>query len=114
NAYGFVHLNLSDEMLELVAGRGRAVRPRKAMSDPTPIKRFAPFDPERIREIIRAFDEACSALQPQPPSDKARDILAKRITELAQYGEQSHERLRDQALEYLNAVCANGAEATNG
>jgi hypothetical protein len=70
------------------------------MSDPTPINRFTPFDPIRVREIIRAFDEACQAL-PQPPSDEARGILAKRITELAQFGEWDYQRLRDQALEYL-------------
>ena len=71
------------------------------MSDPTPINRFSPLDPARVREIIRAFDEACQALPDQPPSDKIRDILAKRITELAQYGEWDYARLRDQALEYL-------------
>lgn len=78
------------------------------MSDPTPINRFAPLDPTRVREIIRAFDEACQALPNQPPSEKARDILAKRITELAQFGEWSHERLRDQALEYLQSVSTEG------
>jgi len=76
------------------------------MSDPTPINRFTPFDPVRVREIIRAFDEACQAL-PEPPSDKARDILAKRITELAQFGEWDYQRLRDQALEYLNEIDPN-------
>ena len=74
------------------------------MSDPTPINRFTPFDPARVREIIRAFDEACQALPVQPPSARAREILAKRITELAQFGEWSHERLRDQALAHLKAV----------
>jgi hypothetical protein len=78
------------------------------MSDPTPINRFTPFDPARVREIIRAFDEACQALPSQPPSEKARDILAKRITELAQFGEWSYERLRDQALEYLQSLSADG------
>ena len=53
-------------------------------------------------ECVRvAFDEACQALPDQPPSDNIRDILAKRITELAQYGEWDYARLRDQALEYL-------------
>ena len=77
------------------------------MSDPTPINRFTPFDPARVREIIRAFDEACDALPDQPPSDKIRDILARRITELAQYGEWDYVRLRDQALEYLKQVEPN-------
>ena len=83
------------------------------MSDPTPINRFTPFDPARVREIIKAFDEACSALPEQPPSAEARDILAKRITELAQYGERGYERLRDQALEYLNSLSGEAsADAT--
>lgn len=74
------------------------------MSDPTPIKRFAPLDPTRVREIIKAFDEACQALPEQPPSERARDMIAKRITELAQYGEWDYERLRDQAIEYWNSI----------
>jgi hypothetical protein len=77
------------------------------MSDPTPIKRFSSLDPARVREIIRAFDEACGSLPEQPPSDRIRDLLAKRITELAEYGEWSAERLRDQALEYLREVAAD-------
>jgi hypothetical protein len=81
------------------------------MSDPTPINRFTPFDPARVRDIIRAFDEACQALPAQPPSDKVRDILAKRITELAQFGEWDHERLRDQAIEYVISIAPEGDPA---
>ena len=81
------------------------------MSNPTPINRFAPFDPARVREIIRAFDEACQALPGQPPSDKVRDILAKRITELAQFGEWDYVRLRDQAVEYVRSVAPDGDPA---
>ena len=57
------------------------------MSDPTPINIFKPFDPERVRGLIDAFDDACRALPVQPPSESDRAILAKRITELAQSGE---------------------------
>jgi hypothetical protein len=81
------------------------------MSDPTPINRFSPLDPARVREIIKAFDEACQALPEQPPSERARDILAKRITELAQYGEWDYQRLRDQALEYWSALADKTAPA---
>ena len=74
------------------------------MSTPTPIKRFAPFNPARVRQIIRAFDEACAAVVPQPVSDQMRGVLAKRITELAQFGEWDYARLRDQALEHALAI----------
>jgi len=79
------------------------------MSDPTPINRFASFDPIRLREITRAFDAACEALPDQPPPEHVRNALAKRITELVQFGEWSFERLRDQALEYL-ATLSSDAE----
>jgi len=74
------------------------------MSDPTPINRFKPFGPGRFRQIVKAFDEACAAFADQPPSDKVRDILAKRITELAQFGDWDYARLRDQALEHARSV----------
>jgi hypothetical protein len=57
------------------------------MTEPTPINKFAPFDPARVRDIVAAFDDACRAVPKQPASDKVRDILAKCITEAAQRGD---------------------------
>jgi hypothetical protein len=94
-------LNLTSAVLALA----------RTMTNPTPINRFAPFDPVRVREIIRAFDEACQALPDQPPPDRVRDALAKRITELAQFGEWSYERLRDQAVEYVKSQSAQIGES---
>jgi hypothetical protein len=75
-----------------------------AMADgATPIHKFALFDPDRLREIIGAFDDACYTL-PQPVSEETRGILAKHITENAQRGQWSRERLRDEALAHLMAV----------
>ena len=83
---------------------------RRTMSDPTPIHTFAPFDPDRVRGIIQAFDDACRALPGQPPSDEVRAILAKRITELAQTGERDPARLCERALEHVESVLARGGE----
>jgi hypothetical protein len=75
-----------------------------AETTPTPINKFLPFDPVRVREIIDAFDDACRALPDQPPSDKVRDILAKFITEAAQRGEVDRVTLRDEALAHLRRL----------
>jgi hypothetical protein len=74
------------------------------MSDAIPINKFLPFDHERARQIIDAFDDACRALPEQPPSEEVRNILAKRIVELAQRGELDRARLCDQALEHLRNI----------
>jgi hypothetical protein len=75
-----------------------------AMDNPIPIKKFVLFDPARVHEIVVAFEDACSAVAQQPPSDKVREILAKCITEAAQRGEWDRVRLRDEALAYLAAL----------
>jgi hypothetical protein len=74
------------------------------MSYAIPIKKFAAFDPARVREIIQVFDEACRSFA-EPPSDSARNSLAKRITELAQQGEWDSTRLREEALACLKSQC---------
>ena len=74
------------------------------MNDPTPINKFVPFDPARVRDIVAAFEDACLALPEQPASAKVRDILAKCITEAAQRGEWDRIKLRDEALAYLAAL----------
>jgi hypothetical protein len=87
----------------LIRLRPKAALATTRMADVIPVNRFAPFDPDRVREIIHAFDEACRSLAEQPPSDYARSVLAKRITELAQQGEWDVARLRDDALAYLKS-----------
>ena len=66
-----------------------------------PANNLVPFDPVRVREIIVAFDEACSSLPKQPVSDTVRAILVDRIMELAEHGEWDRATLRDEALHYL-------------
>jgi hypothetical protein len=72
-------------------------------NNPIPINKFALFDPDRLREIVGAFDDACSAL-PQPVSEEARSILAKHITDNAQRGQWSREKLRDEALTHFKSA----------
>jgi hypothetical protein len=75
----------------------------RAMADgATPINKFALFEPGQVREIVKAFDEACQSL-PQPVPDAVRAVLAKHITENAQRGQLSREKLRDEALAHLKS-----------
>jgi hypothetical protein len=84
-----------------------SLRDRKiigAMADgATPINKFALFEPGQVREIIEAFDEACQSL-PQPVPDEVRVVLARHITENAQRGQLSREKLRDEALAHLKSL----------
>ena len=66
------------------------------------------FDPEDIRILIRAFDQAWEAVQAsgvvfetKAKADMARAILAKHIIAAAKEGELDEERLRDGALVVL-------------
>ncbi len=56
------------------------------------------FEPDTIKMMGMAFDEACQALALADSDDAARDRVAKRIIELAQQGERNGERLRERAL----------------
>ena len=84
------------------------------MGDAVPINKYALFDPARVREIIDAFDDACRSVPEQPPSDEVRGLLAKRITELAQYGEWSREKLRDEALKSVRQRLGKRAPGHRG
>ena len=66
------------------------------------------FDPEDIRILVRAFDQAWEAVQAsgavfetKAKADTARAILAKHIIAAAKEGELDEERLRDGALVVL-------------
>jgi hypothetical protein len=66
------------------------------------------FDPEDIRILVRAFDQAWEAVQAsgavfetKAKGDMARAILAKHIIAAAKEGELDEERLRDGALVVL-------------
>ena len=66
------------------------------------------FDPETINVVSTAFDTAWqvvsksgSPLAADPQAASARDLLAKRIIEMAQRGERDPHRLVDDALVHL-------------
>jgi hypothetical protein len=66
------------------------------------------FDPETVRILTAAFDEAWQSLEKNGVtyatdghSKETRDRLAKCIIELARAGERNQRLLRDNALLYL-------------
>ena len=63
------------------------------------------FDPEALRILTAAFDNAWGHLQAsgarlesERAQERARDIIAKYIIEQARHGERDEQRLRDGAL----------------
>jgi hypothetical protein len=66
------------------------------------------FDDIEVRVLVEAFDEAWKRVQEDSGSlvgdghaETTRELLALRITEIAQFGERDPSRLRDDALVYL-------------
>jgi hypothetical protein len=55
------------------------------------------FEPHDLMAISMAFDDVCKALK-LANNNKAREIIAERIIELAQHGECSPTKLRDRVL----------------
>jgi len=74
----------------------------------TPILTNSSFDPEAVKMLVSAFDDAWEAVQrsggtlSRPPYAAAvREVLAKRIIEMAQRGQTNPRRLREDALQFL-------------
>ena len=66
------------------------------------------FDDIEVRVLVEAFDEAWKRMLEDGDSlvgdghaEATRELLALRITEIAQLGERDPSRLRDDALAYL-------------
>lgn len=66
------------------------------------------FDPETVETLSAAFEEAWERLKrsgstlSRPAYERgAREVLAKRIIEMAQGGERDRQRLTDAAMAYL-------------
>ena len=73
-----------------------------------PIGTNSSFDPEAIKMLAAAFDDAWEAVQrsggtlSRPSYAGAiREILAKRIIEMAQRGQTDPQRLSEDALQFL-------------
>ena len=60
------------------------------------------FGPDDITAMSMALEDVCNALNLQPDSDRAREIIATRIIELARRGERSPTKLRDHVLSDAN------------
>jgi hypothetical protein len=66
----------------------------------------AAFDDDTVRILVRAFDEACQALDRSgalwrldpDTTTAARERIARRIIDLARLGERDRRLLRDNAL----------------
>ncbi len=66
------------------------------------------FDPETVRILSNALDQAWRSLQTtgadfrsRGQAEAAREALARRIMEMAKLGERDGPRLRDDALHHL-------------
>ena len=66
-----------------------------------PFFRDSAFDPETTLVMGKAFDRACVALKDYGQPDLIKEIIAKRIVEVAQPGERDPDRLRERALQAL-------------
>ncbi len=58
----------------------------------------AVFDPEAVRIMSTAFDEACQALELPDGAKRERETVAVRIIELARRGERNSGRLCERVL----------------
>ena len=74
----------------------------------TPTLTNPSFDPEAIKILASAFDEAWGAVQRSSSTlcrpayaGTIREVLAKRIIEMAQHGQSDAHSLCDDAVQYL-------------
>jgi hypothetical protein len=59
------------------------------------------FDPEEIQYVVKAYDDALSALGLASRDDPATRLLAKKIIEIARTGERNPSKIRRRAIEEL-------------
>ena len=64
--------------------------------------RNSAFDPETVKTMIAAYEEACRLLRlPEPKYDPAAEVLALKIIEIGQTGERDSATICARALEEL-------------
>jgi hypothetical protein len=68
----------------------------------TPFLAGQAFDPEVVRAMSIAFDNVSKALRLRDASDVTREVVAKKIIELAQRGVRDAEALASRVLLELN------------
>ena len=64
------------------------------------------FEPKHIEAMGQAFEAVCSGLGMTSHDDPLRDLVARKIIECAQRGEQDHERLARVVLSALQRLPA--------
>jgi hypothetical protein len=62
---------------------------------------IAEFDPEATAAMMEAYDKACRSMHDWGQPVVMREIIAKRIIQLAARGEQDPDQLCEQALRSL-------------
>ena len=76
-----------------------------------PIRRFLddqPLDPETIRLMGLAFETALASFRPIPDyADPIREVMARKIIDLAKAGERDPERLCEGALKDLRPAVSD-------
>ena len=77
-----------------------------------PFFQDASFDPETTLIMGHAFECACKALQDLGQPDIVKEVIAKRIIEIAQTGERDADQLCLQALTALGFRVELGAPET--
>ena len=84
----------------------------------TPVPPAAVFDPESIQVLASALDEAWNRIEKsgswiaRPAYSRAmREVIAKRIIEMAQQGVKDPHRLADDALRFLSANYSDHCKA---
>jgi hypothetical protein len=86
------------------------IKGRRDAGPVTPILINSSFDPEEIKILVAAFDEAWEAvkssggtLSRSPYARPIREVLAKRIIETARRGQSNPHSLCEDAVQFLSA-----------
>jgi hypothetical protein len=66
------------------------------------------FEPLAIQAMSMAFEDVCATLNVSLRDNRAREVIATRIIDLAARGEHSPTRLRDRVLKEANTANALG------
>jgi hypothetical protein len=66
-----------------------------------PFFKDAAFDPGTTETMGRAFEQACTALQDSGQPDLVKEVIAKRIVQVAEPGERDPDKLCERALKAL-------------
>lgn len=64
------------------------------------------FEPEAAQAMSHVFDDICAYLQIPNSADRARELIAKRIIEIARQGEREAKWVRDRTLRDFPALIA--------